>query len=134
MREAQAVAGAAKRGFRMSLRWKLSLLITSLVGLAVVLVGLFLLRQQQQSLTAEMTKRGLTIAKSLAASAKAPLITNDELTLLVMVKDAMRDPDVAYVIVADVDGKVLAQSDASAIEGNYVEGALNAPVVFKRVR
>jgi hypothetical protein len=114
MREAQAVAGAAKRGFRMSLRWKLSLLITSLVGLAVVLVGLFLLRQQQQSLTAEMTKRGLTIAKSLAASAKAPLITNDELTLLVMVKDAMRDPDVAYVIVADVDGKVLAQSDASA--------------------
>jgi sensor histidine kinase regulating citrate/malate metabolism len=49
MREAQAVAGAAKHGFRMSLRWKLSLLITSLVGLAVVLVGLFLLRQQQQS-------------------------------------------------------------------------------------
>ena len=117
MREAQAVAGAAKHGIRMSLRWKLSLLITSLVGLAVVLVGLFLLRQQQQSLTAEMTKRGLTIAKSLAASAKAPLITNDELTLLVMVKDAMRDPDVAYVIVADVDGKVLAQSDASRIEG-----------------
>ena len=117
MREAQAVAGAARHGVRMSLRWKLSLLITSLVGLAVVLVGLFLLRQQQQSLTAEMTKRGLTIAKSLAASAKAPLITNDELTLLVMVKDAMRDPDVAYVIVADVDGKVLAQSDASPIEG-----------------
>jgi len=117
MTEAQAAAGAARHGIRLSLRWKLSLLITSLVGLAVVLVGLFLLRQQQQSLTAEMTKRGLTIAKSLAASAKAPLITNDELTLLVMVKDAMRDPDVAYVIVADVDGKVLAQSDASAIEG-----------------
>ena len=123
MREAQAVAGAARHGIRVSLRWKLSLLITSLVGLAVVLVGLFLLRQQQQSLTAEMTKRGLTIAKSLAASAKAPLITNDELTLLVMVKDAMRDPDVAYVIVADVDGKVLAQSDASPIEG-----AINRPL------
>jgi len=117
MREAQAAARAARHGISVSLRWKLSLLITSLVGLAVVLVGLFLLRQQQQSLTAEMTKRGLTIAKSLAASAKAPLITNDELTLLVLVTDAMRDPDVAYVIVADVDGKVLAQSDASPIEG-----------------
>jgi len=117
MSKAQAAGGAAGRGIRMSLRWKLSLLITALVGLAVVLVGVFLLRQQQQSLTAEMTKRGLTIAKNLAASAKAPLITNDELTLLVMVKDAMRDPDVAYVIVADADGKVLAQSDASPIEG-----------------
>ena len=123
MREAQAAAGAATHGIRISLRWKLSLLITSLVGLAVVLVGLFLLRQQQQSLTAEMTKRGLTIAKSLAASAKAPLITNDELTLLVMVKDAMRDPDVAYVIVADVDGKVLAQSDPSPIEGPIIRPA-----------
>jgi len=123
MRDAQAVAGAARHGIRVSLRWKLSLLITALVGLAVVLVGLFLLRQQQQSLTAEMTKRGLTIAKSLAASAKAPLITNDELTLLVMVKDAMRDPDVAYVIVADVDGKVLAQSDASPIEGPIIRPA-----------
>src|SRR4029078_1343561 len=102
---------------RVPLKVKLSLLITALVGLAVVLVGLFLLRQQQQSLTAEMTKRGLTIAKNLAASAKAPLIPNAELTLLVMVKDAMRDPDVAYVIVADVDGKVLAQSDPSPIEG-----------------
>src|SRR4029434_5096407 len=76
-----------------------------------------LLRQQQQSLTAEMTKSARTIAKTLAASAKAPLITNDELTLLVMVKDAMRDPDVAYVIVADVDSKVLARSEASPIEG-----------------
>ena len=60
-----------------------------------------------------MTKRGLTIAKNLAAGAKTPLLTNDELTLIVLVKDAMKDPDVAYVIVADDDGKVLAQSDAS---------------------
>ena len=72
MREAQAAAGAARHGIRMSLRWKLSLLITALVGLAVVLVGLFLLRQQQQSLTAEMTKRGLTIAKSLGREREDP--------------------------------------------------------------
>src|SRR5262245_9131573 len=127
MTEAQAASGAG-RGIRVSLRWKLSLLITSLVGLAVVLVGVFLLRQQQQSLTAAMTKRGLTIAKNLAASAKAPLITSDELTLLVMIREAMRDPDVAYVIVADVDGKVLAQSDASPIEGPISRPAdLRAP-------
>src|SRR5262245_32686414 len=128
MSEAQAAGGAPRRGLRLSLRWKLSLLITALVGLAVLLVGFFLLRQQEQSLTAEMTKRGLTIAKNLAAAAKAPIITNDELTLLVMVKDAMRDPDVAYVIVADGDGKVLARSDASRIEGPIARPAdLAAP-------
>ena len=110
------VEGAGS-GIRLPLKAKLSLLITSLVGLAVVLVGVFLLRQQQQSLTAEMTKRGLTIAQNFAASAKTPLLTNDELTLAVLVKEAMKDPDVAYTLVADNDGKILAQSDPSAIEG-----------------
>ena len=117
MADTQGAGGETTRRVRLSLRLKLSLLITWLVVLAVGLVGLFLLRQQQQSLTMEMTKRGLTIANNLAASAKTPLVTNDELTLLVLVKDAMRDSDVAYVIVADADGKVLAQSEPSSIEG-----------------
>ena len=47
---------------RVPLKVELSLLITALVVLAVALVGFFLLRQQQQSLTAEITKRGLTMA------------------------------------------------------------------------
>ncbi len=101
---------------RVPLKVKLSLLITALVVLAVALVGLFLLRQQQQSLTAEMTKRGLTMAENFAAGAKTPLLTNDELTLGVLVTDAMKDPDVAYVIVSDQDGNVLANSDARAVK------------------
>jgi adenylate cyclase len=110
--------GAAPEGttIRVPLKVKLSLLITGLVVLTVALVGLFLLRQQQQSLTAEMTKRGLTIAENFAAGAKTPLLTNDELTLGVLVTDAMKDPDVSYVIVADHDGNVLAHSDARAVK------------------
>ena len=119
-------------GFRPKLRLplvaKLSLLITSLVAVAVVLVGLFLLRQQQQSLTAEMTKRGLTIAQNFAASAKTPLLTNDELTLGVLVKDAMKDPDVAYALVSDSEGKILAQSDPSATQGPIVRAKSLLPV------
>ena len=58
-------SGAGPRSvIRLTLKAKLSLLITSLVAAAVLLVGAFLLRQQQQSLTVEMTKRGLTIAQN----------------------------------------------------------------------
>lgn len=115
--EVVAAAGAPEgTAIRVPLKVKLSLLITALVVLAVALVGLFLLRQQQQSLTAEMTKRGLTMAENFAAGAKTPLLTNDELTLGVLVTDAMRDPDVAYVIVSDQDGNVLAHSDARAVK------------------
>jgi len=113
----EATETRTKTKIRLSLRAKLVLLITSLVVLTVVIVGLILLRQQQQSLTAEMTKRGLTIAENFAASAKTPLLTNDELTLAVLVQDAMKDPDVAYAVVADNEGKVLAQSEASATAG-----------------
>jgi adenylate cyclase len=106
----------ARAAIRVPLKVKLSLLITALVVLTVALVGLFLLRQQQQSLTAEMTKRGLTMAENFAAGAKTPLLTNDELTLGVLVTDAMKDLDVAYVIVSDQDGNVLAHSDARAVK------------------
>src|SRR3984893_6447779 len=106
---------------RVPLKVKLSLLITALVVLAVALVGLFLLRQQQQSLTAEMTKRGLTMAENFAAGAKTPLLTGDDLTLGVLVTDAMKDPDVSYVIVADHDGRVLAHSDPRAAVKSTVE-------------
>jgi adenylate cyclase len=113
---------------RLPLVAKLSLLITTLVALAVVFVGVFLLRQQQHSLTAEMTKRGLTIAQNFAASAKTPLLTNDELTLAVLVREAMKDPDVAYALVSDSEGKVLAQSDPPATGGPIVRAKNLLPV------
>ena len=114
--EAAGPDAQARAAIRVPLKVKLSLLITALVVLTVALVGLFLLREQQQSLTAEMTKRGLTMAENFAAGAKTPLLTNDELTLGVLVTDAMKDPDVAYVIVSDQDGNVLAHSDARAVK------------------
>ena len=121
-------AAPVPAAIRVPLKVKLSLLITALVVLTVALVGLFLLRQQQQSLTAEMTKRGLTMAENFAAGAKTPLLTNDELTLGVLVTDAMKDPDVAYVIVSDQDGNVLAQSDARVVKTAAVRPKELAPL------
>jgi len=136
----------------------LSLLITSLLVITVVLVSVFLLRQEQQSLSGEMIKRGRTIAQDLSASAKNPLLTNDDLTLNVLVKEAMQDPDVVYAIITDHDGKVVAHSDLAFIGKplerpknlqplgadlqvqSYVDPKLgsladfSAPLVFSRVR
>lgn len=104
-----------RRRLRLSLKVKLSLVIIALVFLTVSLVSAFLIRAEQQTLTTEMTKRGLTIAENLSAGAKSSLLASDELTLNVLVKDAMKDPDVAYVAIADENGTVLAHSDVSEI-------------------
>jgi len=99
----------------MPIKLKLSLVITALLAVTVILLSAMLLRRQQATLTAEMVKRGLTIAQNLAASAKNPLVSDDELTLNLLVKDAMKDPDVAYVAITDEKGKALAHSDVHLI-------------------
>jgi adenylate cyclase len=101
--------------FRLPLKVKLSLLITGLVVLAVVLVSGALLRKQAQTLTEAVTKRGLTIAANLAGGGKSALVSNDDLTLNILVKEAMNDKDVAYVIFADEDGIVRAHSNVAMI-------------------
>ena len=94
--------------------------MTAVLMLAILLVAFFLLRQQQQSLTVEMTKRGLAIAQNLAAGAKTSLLQRDDLSLNVLVKDAMKDSDLAYVIISDEKGRVRAHSDVGRT-GEIVE-------------
>ncbi|HEV8616551.1 MAG TPA: adenylate/guanylate cyclase domain-containing protein [Methylomirabilota bacterium] len=104
-----------RRDFPLPIKVKLSLLITGLVALAVVLVGLFLLWKQEQTLTDAVTKRGLTIASHLSAGGKSALVANDDLTLNVLVKEALEDRDLAYVVFADETGVVHAHSDVTLI-------------------
>jgi adenylate cyclase len=99
----------------MPLKLKLSLVITAVLALTVILLSAMLLRQQQRTLTAEMVKRGLTIAQNLGASAKNALVSEDELTLNLLVKEALKDTDVAYVAITDEKGKTLAHSDVHRV-------------------
>jgi adenylate cyclase len=112
--------------FRMSLKVKFSLLITLLIALSVLLIGDFLLKRAEKSLTEEITKRGYTIATHLAAGAKNPLVTRDELTLSILVRDALQDRDVSYAIIADDDNKIVAHGDL-----NYVGMPLVRPAQLK---
>ena len=114
-----------------SLKAKLSLVITAILVLAIVLVSLFLLRQQQESLTVEMTKRGLAIAENLASGAKTPLLQNDDLSFHVLIRDAMKDADVAYVVITDEKGRIRAHSDISQIGEAVTRQAPLAPASDK---
>jgi len=122
------MADAAKKKFRLSLKLKLSVLITLLIVLSVILVGDYLLDQAKESLRGEITKRGRTIAQQLAASAKNPLVTRDELTLSLLVRDALTDPDVAYVIVVDEDNQIVAHGELSLIGKKYQRPASLKPL------
>jgi len=113
-----------RRDFPLPLKLKLSLLITSLVAIAVLAVGWSLLRRQEHALTEAVTERGRVIAANLAAGGKSALATNDELALHIQVRDAMRLRDVAYVVFADEKGIVRAHSDVTAIGRTVIRPSL----------
>ena len=112
--------------FRVPLKVKLSLLITMLIVVSVLLIGDYLLKHAENSLTAEITKRGYTIARDLSASAKNPLVTRDELTLSILVRDALRDEDVSYAVITDDENKIVADGDL-----NFVGKQLERPKGLK---
>ena len=129
----QTVDEAQSLGVRLSLKLKLTLLITSLLVLTVLLVSVFLVRQQQASLTSEMTKRGRTIARDLGNASKNPILSNDDLTLSLLVQDAMKDPDVVYVVFADADGKIVGHPDLSQI-GQRLQRSDGLPVAAEETQ
>ncbi|MGH7309178.1 MAG: adenylate/guanylate cyclase domain-containing protein [Candidatus Rokuibacteriota bacterium] len=107
--------GSSVTHVRLSLKLKLGLIITGLLVIAVVLLSGVLLYSTEESLIAETTKRGHTIAQHLANAARNPLLTKDELTLNLLVKDAMKDGDLVYVVITDHQGKVVAHTDVSRL-------------------
>jgi adenylate cyclase len=108
--------GRGKSQLRFPLTAKLSFLIISLLLVTMVLVSTFLLRQEQKSLIEEMSKRGLTSARHVASSAKNSLATRDELSLNLLVRDAMMDSDLRYIAIVDRDGTILAHDDVKLID------------------
>src|SRR5213078_2906640 len=92
----------------------------------------FLLWKQEQTLTDAVTKRGLTIASHLSAGGKSALVANDDLTLNVLVKEALEDRDLAYVVFADETGVVHAHSDVTLI-GKPVVRPANLEAVGDRM-
>jgi adenylate cyclase len=113
--EAEAVEDRGPSLPSLPLKVKLGLLITGLLVLTVVLLSAFLLYRAETHLVAQMTKRGLTIAQHLANAAKNPLLTNDQLGLNLLVKDILNDGDVAYVVITDHLGRVMAHTDVTLI-------------------
>ena len=113
---------------------KLALLIALLLMLTTTLVGAVLLRQEEQSLSAEMEKRGLTIARDLADGAKQPIVAGDELTLSLLTQEVMRDPEVVYVAIATEDGRIVAHSDLELIGKPLAAAGLATVETEARVR
>jgi sensor histidine kinase regulating citrate/malate metabolism len=96
---------------RLPLALSLAVPITGLLVTAVLLLSSVLGQHAERSLLAETSKRGQTVAQHVANAARTPLLTRDHLTLNLVVKEAMREADIVYIVVTDHEGTIVAQAE-----------------------
>ena len=75
----------------------------------LIVQALMSARTHRQLVTDEFSKRGHAIAKQLASSVELGVYNEDKQLLGASIRGALRDPDVAYVVIYGEGGKPLAE-------------------------
>lgn len=105
----------------LSLRYRF---IFTTAGMLVFILGMLALvlgYLQSRTIKQQLKERGLAIAQSLAAVSTANLITYNYIALERSANQAAQDPDIAYVIIYDKEGRVAGYSGRSDLQGKNMD-------------
>ncbi len=108
---------------RAGLKFQFILMTVTLVAVTVFGSTYFFTQQEREVLLREMTRRGATITRNLATVSTDALISGDHLSLATFVASIMKNEGVAYAMILDEKGKILAHSKISNVGKEYVEPA-----------
>jgi PAS domain S-box-containing protein len=109
----------------LRLRTKLVISIVCLVVLLTALLMVVVEYRERTAIEDQVRKRGLTIARNLAALSANALLTYNFVALEQHVGRLAREDDIAYVIILDREGRVAAHSDRSDLQGQRLVDPLN---------
>jgi PAS domain S-box-containing protein len=101
----------------MRLRTKLALSIVCLVVLLTAVVIVVVEYRERKAIEAQVRKRGMTIARNLAAVSTNALMTYNYVLLEQHVGRLAHEEDLVYVIILDREGRVAAHSQLGELQG-----------------
>jgi two-component system sensor histidine kinase AtoS len=101
----------------MRLRTKLAVSVVCLVVLLTAVMMVVVEYRERKAIEAQVRKRGMTIARNLAAVSTNALVTYNYVLLEQHVERLAREEDVVYVILLDREGHVAAHSQRSDLQG-----------------
>lgn len=114
------------------LRYRLIFLTSGLVTLLLVTIAIAVGHQQSRAIKNQVERRGLAIAQSIAATSKSALTTYTYITLSQTANQAVQDPDVAYVIIHDKEGRVAGYSGRPDLEWKYLHDEVSQRAIAAR--
>ena len=92
------------------LRFKLALLSSLLLVVAIGTVSLVVLDQSARALADEAGKRAVVLAQQLARNAREPMLLEDDLMLSQLLETIAKESEVSAVRVLDKNGHLVASS------------------------
>ena len=94
---------------RLGLRTKSIIAITILLISAVSILSFFFINHEKQIIHRDLKNRGLSLAKNLAYNSEYGVLTTNITVLNNLVRGIMEQPDIAYCIIQDLEGKILTE-------------------------
>ena len=116
-----------KRFIPLSIRF--IFLTTTLLLLLLGTLAFLLTYYQSRNARTQLIGRGLATAESLAAACKAALIMYDYVTLAQNAEQVAEDPDIAYVIIHDKEGRVAGYSGHPELQQQFLSDPLTRTVL-----
>ena len=116
-----------------SLRARVFWTIVPIVLSFLVFQGWMNVREHRRLVTEEFEKRGLALAANLGFATELGALSEDTELLTVAMRGALRNPDVAYVIIHAADGRILATGGRPITTARRVD-APTAQATFRHVQ
>jgi two-component system, NtrC family, sensor kinase len=121
--------------FRLSLFWKFSMAIITIVLLFGSINTYLIWNKVQASLEKETEKRGLYIAKSIANQVTDDFLHENIVALQQIVDNAVQiDSGIFYLLVLDKNNKVLVRNIEKPIPQNVLDANILAPNVSQQIK
>ena len=90
--------------------YKLAIIITLLISTGMILLGLVIVTNQTQLLKGQMHDYGRTVSSQLAGSSKELILSDDILSLMVLVKNLGTNTNIQGAVIYSEAGRILAST------------------------
>jgi PAS domain S-box-containing protein len=109
----------------MHLRTKLALSVVCLVVLLTAVMMVVVEYRERKAIEAQVRKRGMTIARNLAAVSTNALVTYNYVLLEQQVERLAQEDDLVDVIILDREGRVAAHSRRGDLQGQHLTDSVS---------
>lgn len=112
------------------LKYRFIFISSFLLVLLLGTLGIILINREVRSIQAQVERRGMIVAQSLAATSKNALATYNYIALQQTANQTqLGDPDLSYVIIHDKEGRVAGYSGRADLQGTFLNDEVSVSVL-----